>query len=333
MRIRADDLFHAPSDKAQIEFENEGGETYICGNPPYIGYARQNAEQKSDLANIFRKYKNKSAAVDYVSTWFVKAAEYNAFSHAPYAFVTTNSMWQGRQVPVLWPVLKELEADIVFAEPSFKWSNLASHNAGVIVSIVGVEHNTRRPRFLIEGASSGQTAVREVSSLNAYLIPGPDIVVDARPAPINGLSRMLNGNQPRDGGHLCLEMDELRTSRNSYPSQAHWFKRFVGAAEMINGTPRGCIWIPDSEEDEAKLHEFLGPMLEKVRLMRAESSASSTRSLANRPHRFAQTQGVAKSHIIAIAKVSSERRRFIPADIFDHNTIISDLLFGIYDAP
>ena len=150
MRIRADDLFHTPSDKAQIEFENEGGETYICGNPPYIGYARQDAEQKSDLANIFGKYKSKSAAVDYVSAWFVKAAEYNAFSHAPYAFVTTNSMWQGLQVPILWPVLKELGADIVFAEPSFKWRNLASHNAGVMVSIVGVEHNTRRPRFLVE---------------------------------------------------------------------------------------------------------------------------------------------------------------------------------------
>ena len=156
VKYQADDLFHSPLDQAQIDFENEGGETYICGNPPYLGQAWQDAEQKSDLAEIFRNYKSKSAAVDYVSAWFIKAAEYNKFSPAPYAFVTTNSMWQGQQVAILWPILRELGADIVFAEPSFKWRNLASHNAGVIVSIVGVEHHSRRARFLFESKESGE---------------------------------------------------------------------------------------------------------------------------------------------------------------------------------
>ncbi len=35
VKHQADDLFHTPLDQAQIDFENEGGETYICGNPPY----------------------------------------------------------------------------------------------------------------------------------------------------------------------------------------------------------------------------------------------------------------------------------------------------------
>jgi hypothetical protein len=30
----ADDLFGTPLEQAEIDFENEGGETYICGNPP-----------------------------------------------------------------------------------------------------------------------------------------------------------------------------------------------------------------------------------------------------------------------------------------------------------
>ncbi|HCE21647.1 MAG TPA: hypothetical protein DF282_03925, partial [Hyphomonas sp.] len=152
VKYQADDLFHSPLDQAQIDFDNEGGETYICGNPPYLGQAWQDAEQKADVAQIFKKYESKSAAVDYVSAWFIKAAEYNKFSHAPYAFVTTNSMWQGQQVSILWPILKGLGADIIFAEPSFKWKNLASHNAGVIVSIVGVEHHSRRSKFLLESA-------------------------------------------------------------------------------------------------------------------------------------------------------------------------------------
>ena len=37
VKLQADDLFNTPLDQAQIDFENEGGETYICGNPPYLG--------------------------------------------------------------------------------------------------------------------------------------------------------------------------------------------------------------------------------------------------------------------------------------------------------
>ncbi|NBB81607.1 MAG: lactate dehydrogenase [Verrucomicrobia bacterium] len=333
VKMHGDDLFSTPLDQAEIDFENEGGETYICGNPPYLGQAWQDAEQKSDLANVLQNYRSKSAAVDYVSAWFIKAAEYNKYSPAPYAFVTTNSMWQGQQVSVLWPILKELGASIVFAEPSFKWRNLASHNAGVIVSIVGIDHDFRGSRYIFSGSEAGETAVREVSTINAYLVHGPDIVVSSRSSPANGLSKMLYGNQPRDGGHLCLELDELRDCRKAYPSQAHWFKFYVGSAEMIRGKRRGCIWIPDEEAEEARAHPFVGPRLEQVRKMRAESRAPSTQAFASRAHRFVQIQGVAKACTIAVAKVSSERRRYIPADIFDHNTIVSDLLFGIYDAP
>ena len=333
VKHHADDLFHSPLDQAQVDFENEGGETYICGNPPYLGQAWQNAEQKSDLAEIFRNYKSKSAAVDYVSAWFIKSAEYNKFLPASYAFVTTNSMWQGQQIAILWPILKELGADIIFAKPSFRWRNLASHNAGVIVSIVGIEHYSRRARYLFESSESGETVVREVPSINSYLVQGPDIVVLSQTVPTNGLFPMLYGNQPRDGGHLCLESDELSACRDAFPAQAHWFKQYIGSAEMIRGKRRGCIWIPDDEANEAQGHSFVGPRLDLVRKMRAESRAPSTQAFAVRPHRFVQIQGVASGYTIAVAKVSSERRRYIPAAIFDHHTIISDLLFGIYDAP
>ncbi len=55
VKHHADDLFHTPLDQAQIDFENEGGETYICGNPPYLGSTWQTAEQKVDLQAIFRR--------------------------------------------------------------------------------------------------------------------------------------------------------------------------------------------------------------------------------------------------------------------------------------
>ncbi len=50
VKFQADDLFSTPLDQAQIDFENEGGETFICGNPPYKGSQTQTKEQKADLA-------------------------------------------------------------------------------------------------------------------------------------------------------------------------------------------------------------------------------------------------------------------------------------------
>lgn len=57
VKHHADDLFHTPLDQAQIDFENEGGETYICGNPPFTGTRKQTAGQKCDLEAVFSTIK------------------------------------------------------------------------------------------------------------------------------------------------------------------------------------------------------------------------------------------------------------------------------------
>lgn len=71
----ADDLFHSPLDQAQIDFENEGGETYLCGNPPYIGTKYQTKEDKADLKHVFGDINAKVGNADYVLGWVKKAAE------------------------------------------------------------------------------------------------------------------------------------------------------------------------------------------------------------------------------------------------------------------
>src|SRR3546814_16373780 len=48
VKLVGDDLFSTPLDQAQIDFENEGGETYICGNPPYLGAKKKSKEQIED---------------------------------------------------------------------------------------------------------------------------------------------------------------------------------------------------------------------------------------------------------------------------------------------
>ncbi len=140
VKHHAEDLFHTPLDQAQIDFENEGGETYICGNPPYLGSQWQNAEQKEDLQRIFEGLTKKWKSLDYVTGWFMKAADYGTKTNTVSALVSTNSVCQGRQVEALWPLIFETGHEITFAHTSFKWANLASHNAGVTVVIVGISN-------------------------------------------------------------------------------------------------------------------------------------------------------------------------------------------------
>jgi hypothetical protein len=132
------DLFSEPEEAAEVDFENEGGETYICGNPPYLGSTWQSKEQKDDLKHIFDGRTKQWKSLDYVSGWFMKAADYVTHTKSAAAFVSTNSICQGQQVPILWPLIFKTDHEIAFAHTSFKWANLASHNAGVTVIIVRI---------------------------------------------------------------------------------------------------------------------------------------------------------------------------------------------------
>ena len=165
VKLVADDLFQTPLDQPEIDFENEGGETYICGNPPYAGSQGQTAEQKADLKSVFEGRTTRWKSLDYVAGWFMRAADYCAQTPAAAAFVATNSISQGRQVATLWPLILETGHRIAFAYTSFKWANLASHNAGVTVAIVGVSNRpgSIRRLYAVEPRARPQFGRRETS--------------------------------------------------------------------------------------------------------------------------------------------------------------------------
>src|SRR5690606_23541821 len=164
-------------DQAQIDFENEGGETYICGNPPYLGSKWQADEQKRDLGVIFNGRTTKWKSLDYVAGWFMKAADYGTRTSAVTAFVSTNSICQGQQVPILWPLIFRTGHEIAFAHTSFKWANLASHKAGVTVVIVGISSHAGNNRPLASLADDGTIIIKETSNINPYLIPGSNVII------------------------------------------------------------------------------------------------------------------------------------------------------------
>ena len=332
VKLHGDDLFNTPLDQAEISFENEGGETYICGNPPYLGSTWQSNEQKDDLKAIFDGRTKNWKSLDYVAGWFQKAADYGTKTNAAAAFVSTNSICQGQQVPILWPLIFKTGHEINFAHTSFKWNNLASHNAGVTVIIVGISNHAPKLRSLYSLNDDGRDLKKEVENINAYLVGGVNVIVDKISKPNFGVSEMSFGNKAVDGGHLTLLSDELSSLNLSESQKNRFIRRFIGSAEFIKGLQRYCIWIEDRDIEEAFTISSLAIRINGVRQMRLSSSDSGARDMANRAHQMREMKNSEYSTIV-IPRVSSENREFLPVGLVKNDTIIGDRNFALYDAP
>lgn len=333
VRLIADDLFGTPLNQVEIDFENEGGETYICGNPPYLGSKWQSVEQKSDLAAVFASHGSGWKTLDYVAGWFIKAADYGEKTSAATGFVSTNSICQGVQVPILWPLIFETGHRITFAYTSFKWANLASKNAGVIVAIVGMSRNSSKPKILYSTVDKNEVTAKQVANINAYLVPAADIVIEPLRRSMSGSAYMDLGNMPKDGGHLLFSGDQAENAVKSYPDIAKFLFDFVGSQEFVKGIVRKCLWIEDDQVEEAERISLVAERLAGVRAMRLASDAESTRSYADRPHRFKQIQGRGQNSSIVVPKVSSESREYLPVGLLTAHSVVSDNAFAMYDAP
>lgn len=332
VKMQADDLFSTPLDQTQIDFENEGGETYICGNPPYLGSTWQTAAHKDDLGQIFDKRTKTWKALDYVAGWFMKAADYGVHTKSTAAFVATNSICQGQQVPFLWPLIFKTGHEIAFAYTSFKWANLASHNAGVTVVIVGISIHPGRIRRLFSVADSGESIARDVSNINAYLVAAENIVVEKAMKPLTEVSTMDFGNKADDGGHLTLAPEEIEEMQLDANVRDKFIKRFYGSREFINGDTRYCIWIENADLAGAKQVPALARQIELVRQARLNSKDAYAQGLAKRPHQF-KTPRLAKNSVIVTPRVSSENRPYLPVGFMSNWAVIGDRNFALYDAP
>lgn len=333
VKHHADDLFHSPLDQAQIDFENEGGETYICGNPPYLGSKWQSTEQKEDLGRIFDGRVKGWKSLDYVAGWFMKAADYGLHTPTVSAFVSTNSICQGQQVPNLWPLIFAMGHEIPFAHTSFKWANLAAHNAGVTVAIVGISNHVGAVRKLFSLAENGAAVVKEVENINAYLVAAPNVRVTTRSKPIDDRATMQFGNHPYYGAALIFPHHEGRELVEAYPEAEPFVRPLYGSKEFISATPRACLWIEDKDRSKA---EGIAPIAKKIEAV-AEARMAAKRDaaaqkLAATPYRF-RDQVTANDLVMAVPRVSSENRSYLPVGVLHGRSIMQDAAFALYDAP
>jgi hypothetical protein len=325
VKILSYDLFRAPVEQAQIDFENEGGETYICGNPPYIGDKLQTDEQKSDLEELFGNISDRWKSFDYICGFFLKAASYiNAEPSSSVAFVSTNSICQGVQASQFWQIILK-KCCINFAHTSFKWSNLAANNAGVICVIVGLASRGSKNKRIFTNEIA-----RKVENISSYLTVGEEIFVVESRSPISDLTPMTLGNVPKDGGNLLYSTDE---AANSSLDCRKYLRPIFGSQEFIRGFFRYCLWISDEDANEARLIPEIAARLVEVSKMRATSKKGPTQAWAERPHRFVEIRSPSYRDVMIVPRVSSENRDYLPVGYLPRGSVVLDSAFALYDAP
>jgi hypothetical protein len=262
----------------------------------------------------------------------MKAADYGTQTNSAAAFVSTNSICQGQQVSFFWPLLFATGHEISFAYTSFKWANLASQNAGVTVVIVGISNHAGRIRKLFTDADDGKAILKEAENINAYLVPTRNIIVQKAMEPLTELSLMDFGNKADDGGYLTLSASEVKELHLSSSERKQFIRRFWGSSEFINSESRFCLWIEDDKREKAERIPSIARRIESVRKARLRSPDAYANKLARRPHQFKTPRRPLRS-VIVTPRVSSEDRQYLPVGLLDHNSIIGDRNFALYDAP
>ena len=297
--------------------------TYICGNPPFYGYTFQTASQKADLEIVFSNSKT-SKKIDYVAGWYKKAIEYIAPSSLC-AFVSTNSICQGEQVPDLWRGLIKDGLKIRFAYKPFIWSSEASLLAHVHVVIIGFGKTIASNPTLFN-SSEEKCPVDEI---NPYLIPSQTVFIESRTNPLCNVKHIRKGSQPTDGGNLIIKsLEEYELILNQEPFLKPWIKRFMGSDEFINDRYRWCFWLKECPQETINRSIILRERLTAVSKMRSESSKDATRKYADKPAFFTEDRQPNSSYIM-IPSVSSERRKYVPIGFLDSSIIASNLAMTI----
>ncbi|OGT88189.1 MAG: lactate dehydrogenase [Gammaproteobacteria bacterium RIFOXYA12_FULL_61_12] len=321
-KILGDDLFNSPIDQAKIGFENEGGETYICGNPPYIGGKKLNKEQKEDMVAIGL---GDLLQLDYVCSWLFKFTEYEKYSQAQAAFVCTSSICQGEQVALLWPHIFNCDLEIAFAYEPFKWSNNASNNAGVVCTIIGIGRKKNQKKILFSSETK-----KYAENINPYLVDAPNILIESISEPINGLPTMCMGSNPVDGTNLVLTSDEAKKIILDYPESKEFIRRYIGGNDILKDTYRYCLWISDEDTDAALSIRPIYDRVVKCKEYR-KNAGRDAKKVADRPHRFCY-RTYQDALAIALPKTSSSGRTYIPAVLIPPGNVINVDAFAIYDS-
>lgn len=249
-----------------------------------------------------------------------------------FAYVTTNSITQGDQVPRLFGPLQDAGWHVKFAHRTFAWTSEAPGKASVHCVIVGF---TRQPagKARLWDYSTPESKPEPVSvgtGVNAYLVDGPEVLATAHQSRVNPqLPPVTFGSTPRDGGHLIIKPDE-HAAFMADPIASKYVRRFIGATEMLHSKDRWCLWLVDLDPADPPRSSLLRERIDAVQKWREESSSPDANAAAATPHLF-WWRSQPDVDYLCIPSVVSARRRFYTAMRLPAETISSNAVFTAPD--
>ncbi len=285
------------------------------------------SNQKADIIHCFgEKWKN-VGNLDYVSCWYKKAADFIQNTLIKAAFVSTNSITQGEQVPILWKPLFQEGIYINFAYRTFKWKSESTNPAQVFCVIIGFNCEQNKN---CKGLFS-EKGMQLVDNINFYLNAAPNVFIESRQKPLCPVPETGIGNKPIDDGNYLFSKEEMIEFLLKEPSAKKYFRPWYGSKEFINQKPRYCLWLGDIQPSELRRMPYCFKRVENVRKFRLKSESKGTRKIANNPTRF-HVENMPNSEYIVIPRVSSERRKYIPIGFMTPDCLCSDAVHIIPNA-
>lgn len=296
---------------------------FVMGNPPFVGTLLMSDEQRKDMRLFF----DKPRYLDYVTCWYIKAMQYAKETKIHCAFVSTNSITQGGEVPALWPSLLEAGLKIDFAYRSFVWSNETRNNAHVHCVIIGFSFaDHRKQKILFDN-----NTYKIVKNINPYLQEGEDLIVYPAKKPlISGVKKCSYGDIPRDGGGFMIDSETYNKLKTTDPIAYKYAHPYMMGRDFLHNNKRYCLFLENITPKEIKQSKFIQDRIKIVQQSRLSSKSKVIQKLGETPTLFKQRLKI-EDNFIAIPVVSSQRRSYIPMGFLNKNIIPGNKIFVIPD--
>lgn len=170
-----------------------------------------------------------------------------------------------------------------------------------------------------------------VGVINPYLVDAAVVFIEPRNKPLCDVPIMQNGGKPTEGGYLILTEEEKNMLQASEPTAAAFVRPYMMGKDFIDRKPRYCLWMVGVSPSVIRQCPSVMKRIEDVREYRLASPKPATQKKAETPMLFDEVRECT-SRYVAIPKVSSQNRRYIPMEVLRPEIIPGDKLFMLPDA-
>ena len=308
------------------------GQTYIFGNPPFIGHQTKTKSQRADLKAVWKD--DFDGYLDYVTGWHAQTLRILQHRHGEFAYVTTNSITQGQPVPALFGPIFRDHWHIKFAHRTFSWDSEAPGKAAVHCVIVGFSRNTDvKPRLWDYPDVRGEAVPVPVEkSINAYLVDGPNVLVSRQTKSLTGLPKASFGTMPIDGGNLIVEVDDYADVANDKIA-ARYLRPFRMGRELVRGLDRWCLWMAEGfDPADVNRSSILKTRIQACKEYRENApTGGDAYKYKDTPHLMRPNKNRPTKPYVGIPRVVSENRKYYTVQHLSPEVIAGDKVYTATD--